>query len=78
MGEWFLLGLQLKVPESALKTIEYNHPKDVETCKRKMIQEWLQQPCPSWCSLEEALNAVGLKRLADEISKQCSESKLIS
>ena len=77
MGEWFLLGLKLGVPESALETIEYNHSKDVETCKRKMIQEWLKRPCPSWCSLEEAMKAVGLKHAANEISKQCLESKLI-
>ena len=74
VGEWFRLGLELGLPESTLKTIEYNHPRDVETCKRKMVQEWLKQPCPSWCSLVEALNEVGLKRAANNISEASSNS----
>ena len=75
VGEWFLLGLELELPESTLKTIECNHPRDVETCKRKMVQEWLEQPCPSWYSLVEALNEVGLKRAAKNISEASSNSK---
>ena len=75
VGEWFRLGLELGLPERTLKTIEYNHPKDVETCKRKMVQEWLEQPCPSWYSLVEALNEVGLKCAASKVSEESSNSK---
>ena len=75
VGEWFRLGLELGVPESTLETIEYNNPKDVETCKRKMVQQWLKQPCPSWCSLVEALSELGLKRTANTISEKFANSK---
>ena len=75
VGEWFRLGLELRLPERTLKTIEYNHPNDVETCKRKMVQEWLEQPCPSWCSLAEALSEVGLKHAAKKVSEAFSNSK---
>ena len=52
---------------STLNTIEYDHRGDVETCRRKMEQEWLKQPCPSWCSLVEALQTIDQKAVASEI-----------
>ena len=75
VSEWFRLGLELRVPASTLEAIEYDHRGDVETCRRKMVQEWLKQPCSSWCSLIEALKRVGLERVADEISRECLKSK---
>ena len=75
VGEWYRLGLELGVPVSTLETIKYNHPKDVETCKGEMLQQWLKQPCPSWFSLVEALNEIGLKRTANRISEKFSNSK---
>ena len=75
VGEWFRLGLELRLPESTLKTIEHDHPKDVGTCKRKMVEKWLEQPCPSWCSLAEALSEVGFKRAAKKVSEVSSNGK---
>ena len=69
------MGLELGVPQCTLETIEYDHRNDVEACKRKMVQQWLKQPCPSWCSLVEALNEIGLKYVAHKISEKYSTSK---
>ena len=75
--DWFRLGLELGIPPSVLETIEYDHRNDVEACKRKMVQQWLKQPCPLWCSLVEALNEIGLKYIASKISEKDSISKFI-
>ena len=75
VSEWFQLGLELGVPANTLEAIEYDHHGNVETCRRKMVQEWLKQPCSSWCSLIEALKTVGLERVSDEISRECLKSK---
>ena len=82
VDEWFRLGLELGVAESKLNSIRYDHPKDVEACKIKMVQQWLKQsrlkrPYPLWCSLVEALNEIGLRKMSDKISKQYSTSKFI-
>ena len=73
--EWFRLGLELGVPQCTLEAIEYDHRNDVEACKRKMVQQWLKQPCPSWCSLVEALNEIGMKHMAHKLSEKYSTSK---
>ena len=75
VSEWFRLGLELGVAESALSTIEYDHHGDVATCKRKMVQEWLRQPWPSWCSLVDALNNTGLMAAASQISQNKGEGE---
>ena len=70
--EWFRVGLELGLSEATLSTIEHDHHRSVETCKRKMVQKWLHSPRlnPSWCSLVKALQAVGLNAAAAKISKQ--------
>ena len=70
--EWYRLGLELGLPEATLSTIEHDHHRSVETCKRKMVQKWLHSPClnPSWCSLVKALQATGLSATAAKISKE--------
>ena len=75
VGEWFQLGLELGVPASTMETIEYDHPKDVKTCKRKMIQEWLKLPQPSWYSLASAVKITGLDCVAQKISDEYSMSE---
>ena len=77
VNEWRRLGLELGVPHSTLETIKYNHPTDVEACKMKMVEQWLKQPHPLWCSLVEALNEIGLKFIANQISENYSTSKFI-
>ena len=77
VAEWFRLGLELGVPHSTLETIKHNHPTDVEACKMKMVEQWLKQPRPLWCSLVEALNEIGLKYIANKIAEKYSNSKFI-
>lgn len=75
--EWFRLGLKLGVPPNTMETIQYDHCNDVEACKIKVVQQWLKQPHPLWCSLVEALNEIGLKKIAAKISDNYSTSKFI-
>ena len=69
--EWFRLGLELGLPESTLSAIEHDHPNNVNTRKRKMVQKWMHSshPNPTWCSLMKALKAVGLNSAAEKICK---------
>ena len=75
--EWYRLGLALGLPEATLSTIEHDHHRSVETCKRKMVQKWLHFPRlnPSWCSLVKALQAIGLNAAAVKISKEHCKSR---
>ena len=75
VGEWFRLGLELGVPASTMKKIEHNHQGDVETCKRKMIQNWLEQSRSSWYSLAAAVKIIGFGRVAQKISDEHSMSE---
>ena len=75
--EWFRLGIKLGVPPNTMETIQYDHRNDVEACKMKMVQQWLKLPRPLWCFLVEALNEIGLKKIADKISENYSTSKFI-
>ena len=43
----------------------------------KMVEQWLKQPRPLWCSLVEALNEIGLKYIAKKIAEKYSNSKFI-
>jgi hypothetical protein len=58
VGEWYDLGLQLGLPDSALAAIA-SHP-DVRGHKRLMLSEWLKRDTEaSWDKLAGALSVIG-------------------
>ena len=57
---WYFLGLQLGVDEHALEVIEKNYPQDIEMCKLKMFQTWLNtDPSATYKKLNQGLAAIG-------------------
>jgi len=53
---WYKLGLKLDIKDDDLDTIESNHPRDQEVCKRDMFKAWLRNcPQPSYSQLVQAL-----------------------
>ena len=73
---WYDIGLELKVPESTLKSIESRYEDD-KICLREVIAAWLRAgDNATWESLVDALRTrvVDEPRLAAELeAKYCSE-----
>jgi len=72
---WFNLGLELDIEDDELQTIERNHPKDQESCKRDMFRTWLRI-CPqaSYRQLVQALVELGDMSEADRLCKKHGKS----
>jgi hypothetical protein len=67
--EYHDLGLQLDLPESALKLIDKHH--DSKDHLRMMLSEWLQfDPKASWEKLAAALEKLGKNAIAAEVRRQ--------
>ena len=68
--KWYDLGLELVDSYSAVKTIETDHPSNVNTCCRLMFEKWLEvKSDASWSHLITALNKIEMKAAANAISK---------
>ncbi len=76
VGPWYRLGLELGLTNGTLETIEHDHQRDVETCKRRMVREWLKKPQATWRSLELALLKVGEEEAAADIAEEHSDGKM--
>jgi hypothetical protein len=69
IGEWYDLGLQLGLPDSALAAIA-SHP-DVRGHKRLMLSEWLKRDMEaSWDKLAGALSVIGENVMAANVRSQ--------
>lgn len=70
--QWYNLGLELLDPkdENKVDIIETNDRiHGVETCCRKMFDEWLKYGNASWDQLVQAIRKIGLNHPASEIEK---------
>ena len=67
-SKWYDLGIELlhcEDDEDELDKIEFEHPRDLDTCCRKMFQLWLKkQSNASWNQLIEALRQPSIKLVA--------------
>ncbi len=72
--QWYHLGLYLNISDNELDTISAN-VSDVQMRFTKMVQKWLKsKDGATWEDLREALQKLGQRKLAAEIStKYCSE-----
>ena len=67
---WRDLGLELLDSNMILNVIEFDHPRDIDTCCRVMFEKWLDKtPDASWSQLVTALNNIEMNTAADAISK---------
>ena len=55
LDKWHALGILLTLPESKLKEIETNYPRDVSRCLTEVIKYWINNCKVEWKVLWEAL-----------------------
>lgn len=71
-ANWFDLGLELDLIHSDLKTIEYNHKHDAQSCMRECLSSWLNSSgIHTWETLATALEKMKQKAVAEHIRKIC-------
>ena len=68
-SKWRRLGLQLRIRNDDLKTIEYNYPKDADRCLEECLVKWLKTGKATYTGLAEALKKMGEGAAADYISE---------
>ena len=75
-GDWYLIGVYLKLSAAELDTVEANNPKVVMRFTR-MITRWLKNKTnPSWSDLVRALRKIKEHALADRIAaKYCQREE---
>ena len=68
---WYELGLELRVDDFTLDTIDVNFRGDNSTGLRHMFREWLRV-CeePTWEAVVRALKAIGEHNLASQLESQ--------
>ena len=66
---WFRLGLELGLSASLLRTIEHDYHRIGER-KREMVWKYMNSAAlnPTWCSLVNALHAIDMHAIAENIS----------
>ena len=68
VGDWYRLGLALKLNSYDLDIIKKDHPGDTESQMCKMFQLWLRtQPDASYDQLIKSLCKVGDERVANSL-----------
>ena len=71
LGKWKDLGVQLLPPET-VGTIEQNHPQNVVSCCKRVLEEWRETTTdPTWNQLIRALRSpsVQLNHLAGQLEQ---------
>ena len=56
-GQWYNLGLQLKVKVQDLQKIETEYKNDHGTCLRQMLTKWLESGRGNWETLCQAIDS---------------------
>ena len=64
---WFTLGIFLRVDFKILKTIEYNHPRNLERCRQEMLMSWIDLGNAKWSVLVKVLCDVNEVAVAEKI-----------
>lgn len=74
-NDWQSLGLALGLLYHTLERVQDEQHRVIERCKTKMLVAWLQQEdnvtekgVPCWATLKRALEQIGERQLANEIS----------
>ena len=68
VSRWYQLGIQLGLQPSQLHQIEKAFPTEIDRCKIKMVDLWLQStPGASWRHVITALRELGNRTAAERI-----------
>ena len=66
---WYELGLALLVPDTALRTIYQDNPRNTVMCRSAMLSWWWDNTeTPTWSTLVHALSKSGQYKLAKTIA----------
>ena len=68
--DWIPLGLQLGIKLPELKIIEKNYPNDLKRHRIEMFEEWQKKVFPTWSAVVQALDDIGMRRLASELARK--------
>ena len=69
--DWYRLGLQLDIPDSALQVIVADHHNNCHEGMRKMLHEWTKRCTnPTWRAVVTALGKVNRDNLAKIIEQK--------
>lgn len=72
--EWFTLGIYLRINESQLLAIQYDHRGNTSECQTHMLIAWRNQENATWTQLVAALYQMNHRRLANEIARKYGDS----
>ena len=68
--DWIPLGLQLGIKLPELKIIEANYPNNLKRHRIEMYEEWQKKVTPTWSAVVQALDEIGMRRLAFELAQK--------
>ena len=68
--DWIPLGLRLGIKLPELKIIKANNPNDLKMCRIEMYEEWQKKVTPTWSAVVQALDEIGMRRLASELAQK--------
>ena len=53
-----------------MKIIEKNYPNDLKRHRIEMFEEWQKKVTPTWSAVVQALDEIGMRRLASELAQK--------
>ena len=77
---WKILGVLFKLPMGVLGAIEHQNVRDVQLCLVNMLATWLRRsvnPPPTWNTVIEAIQILGYKKLAYELTTKYLTGEVI-
>ena len=69
VNEWLPFGLYLRIKLSKLEAIKVECPVLRER-RMQMLIEWQKNGTPTWTSVVQALDGIGMGRLASELAQK--------
>ena len=72
VNNWKTFGLYLGIKIEKLNAIEMERAT-IEDRRTMMFEEWLNNVIPTWSAVVQALEGVGMRRLASELAQKHGE-----
>ena len=67
--DWIPLGLYLGIKLPQLKAIEAKY-STLSRCRNEMLDMWQKKVIPTWSTLVQALDEIGMRCLASELAQK--------
>ena len=69
VNNWIAFGLYLGIKMSRLEAIKVDCPT-FEDRRTQMLSEWQKKVTPTWSAVVQALDEIGMRRLASELAQK--------